>query len=163
VFKSNLKLLGWTAIIILIDQISKYAISNYMQQGESIQVIGNVLRLTYIKNPGMAFGIQVGSKLFFTIFSSIACVVISIYLFRIKSENFWARFALASILGGAIGNLIDRIVYGEVIDFIHFRIIRWPIFNVADIAVTIGMIILIAFVIFDKKQLESEEEQFETG
>lgn len=162
-FKSNLKLLGWTAIIILIDQISKYAISNYMQQGESIQVIGNVLRLTYIKNPGMAFGIQVGSKLFFTIFSSIACVVISIYLFRIKSENFWARFALASILGGAIGNLIDRIVYGEVIDFIHFRIIRWPIFNVADIAVTIGMIILIAFVIFDKKQLESEEEQFETG
>lgn len=109
----------------------------------------------------MAFGIQLGNKLFFTIFSLIASIVIVIYLFRLKPENFWARFALASILGGAIGNLIDRVVYSEVIDFIDFRFIRWPVFNVADIAVTLGMILLIAFVLIDNKNAKYDDEQLE--
>lgn len=111
----------------------------------------------------MAFGIQIGNRLFFTLFALIASIVILVYLFRLKPENFLARFALASIFGGAVGNLIDRIAYKEVIDFIDIRIIRWPVFNIADIAVTIGMILLIAFVIFNNKDLESEEEQFETN
>ncbi len=81
-----------------------------MEEKDSISVIGDIIRLTYIKNPGMAFGIQIGGKLFYTIFASMACVIILVYLFRLKPENFWARFALASILGGAIGNLIDRII-----------------------------------------------------
>ena len=84
-------------------------------------------------------------------------------MFRLKPEHHWTRFALASILGGAVGNLIDRIVYKEVIDFIDLRFIRWPVFNVADIAVTIGMVILIVFVIFDNKTVEADEEQLETG
>ena len=134
-----------------------------MQEKESVSVIGDILRLTYIKNPGMAFGIQVGSKLFYTVFASIACVIIVVYLFRLRPENFWARFALASILGGAIGNLIDRFVYSEVVDFIDIRIIRWPVFNFADIMVSIGMIILIAIVVFERNREETEEEQLETG
>lgn len=134
-----------------------------MQEKESVSVIGDIIRLTYIKNPGMAFGIQIGGKLFYTIFASIACVIILAYLFRLKPENFWARFALASILGGAIGNLIDRFIYSEVIDFIDIRIIRWPIFNFADIAVSIGMIILIAIVVFERHGEEAEEEQLEIG
>lgn len=134
-----------------------------MHLKESISIIGDVLRLTYIKNPGMAFGIQIGGKLFYTIFSAIACIVIIVYLFEIKPENFWARFALTSILGGAIGNLIDRIAYSEVVDFIDIRIVHWPVFNFADIAITFGMIILISVVIFEKKRDESEEEQLETG
>ena len=134
-----------------------------MSYGESISIIGNILKFTYIKNPGMAFGIQIGNRLFFTLFALIASIVILVYLFRLKPENFLARFALASIFGGAVGNLIDRIAYKEVIDFIDIRIIRWPVFNIADIAVTIGMILLIAFVIFNNKDLESEEEQFETN
>ena len=136
-----------------------------MLEKESVSVIGDILRLTYIKNPGMAFGIQIGGKLFYTIFASIACVIILVYLFRLRPENFWARFALASILGGAIGNLIDRFIYSEVVDFIDIRIIRWPVFNFADIAVFIGMIVLIAVVIFERnrEEIESEEEQLETG
>lgn len=157
-FKSNLKLLSWSLIVVLLDQVTKFGVSNSMNQGESIGVWGNILRITYIKNPGMAFGIQIGNKLFFTIFALIASIVILIYLFRLKPEHFLPRLALASILGGAIGNLIDRFVSGKVIDFIDIRIIRWPIFNVADIAVTIGMILLIAYVIFDNKNMESEEE-----
>jgi len=163
VFKSNLKLLSWSLIIVLLDQITKFGVSNSMNQGESIGVWGNILRITYIKNPGMAFGIQIGNQLFFTTFAIIASIVILIYLFRLKPEYFLPRLALASILGGAIGNLIDRFVSGKVIDFIDIRVIRWPIFNVADITVTFGMILLIAYVIFDKKNIESEEEQHETS
>ena len=164
-FKSNIKLLGWSAIIIIIDQFAKILIKQFMLEKESVSVIGDILRLTYIKNPGMAFGIQIGGKLFYTIFASIACVIILVYLFRLRPENFWARFALASILGGAIGNLIDRFIYSEVVDFIDIRIIRWPVFNFADIAVFIGMIVLIAVVIFERnrEEIESEEEQLETG
>ena len=158
-FKSNLKLLSWSLIVVLLDQATKFGVSNSMNQGESIGVWGNILRITYIKNPGMAFGIQIGNKLFFTIFAIIASIVILIYLFRLKPEHFLPRLALASILGGAIGNLIDRFVSGKVIDFIDIRVIRWPIFNVADIAVTFGMILLIAYVIFDNKNIESEKEQ----
>jgi len=163
VFKSNLKLLGWSATIVMIDQFAKLLVKQMMREGDHIAVIGDILRLTYVKNPGMAFGIQIGGKLFYTIFASIACVIILVYLFRIKPEHFWPRFALASILGGAIGNLIDRFRYGEVVDFIDFKIIRWPVFNFADIAVAIGMIILIVVVIFERSKEESEEEQLETG
>lgn len=134
-----------------------------MHLKESISILGDVIRFTYIKNPGMAFGIQIGGKLFYTFFSAIACIIILVYLFEMKPENFWARFALTSILGGALGNLIDRIAYSEVVDFIDIQIVRWPVFNLADIAITIGMIILISVVIFEKKKDESEEEQLGTG
>ena len=162
-YKSNIKLLSWSAFIIFIDQITKFMVKNYMELSDSISVIGNVLRLTFIKNPGMAFGILIGGKLFYTVFASLACVVILVYLFRLKPENYWARFALASILGGAIGNLIDRLMYSEVVDFIDIRVIHWPVFNFADIAITVGMVILIAVVIFEKKKEESEEEPLEIG
>lgn len=158
-FRSNFKFLGWTALIVFIDQLSKYIVSHTMTQFQSIQVLGEILQITYIKNPGMAFGIRIGNHLFFTIFAIIASVVILIYLFRLNPEQVWNRFALASILGGAIGNLIDRVVYKEVIDFIDIRIIRWPIFNVADIAVSAGMIILIAYVIFDQNEYHHVEEE----
>lgn len=164
-FKSNIKLLGWSTFIVIIDQLTKILIKRFMEEQESIAVIGKILRLTYVKNPGMAFGIQIGGKLFYTVFASIACVIIIAALFRLKPENFSARFALATILGGAVGNLVDRFIYSEVVDFIDFRIIHWPVFNFADIAVAIGMIILIAIVIFEKnlEESEAEEEQFETG
>ncbi|NOZ62569.1 MAG: signal peptidase II [Calditrichaeota bacterium] len=157
-FRSTYKLLGWTILIVLIDQLTKFIVSQTMTPFETKQILGDVLRLTFIKNPGMAFGIRIGNHLFFTVFSTIASVVILIYLFRMRPENVWARLALASILGGAIGNLIDRLLHKEVIDFIDVRIIRWPVFNVADIAVTVGMVILIGYVIFDHHELDVEEE-----
>lgn len=153
----------WSFLIVFIDQATKMLIKNSMQLRESISLLGDIIRITYIKNPGMAFGIQIGGKLFYTIFASIACVVILIYLYEMKPENFWARFALTTILGGAVGNLIDRIIHSEVVDFIDIRIVRWPVFNFADIAITLGMIILIAVVIFEKKQEKTEEEQLEAG
>lgn len=151
-------------MVVIIDQITKFVIKNNMQEKESIPLISDILWLTFIKNPGMAFGIQIGGKLFYSVFISLACLIIIVFLVRLKPENFWTRFALASILGGAIGNLIDRLFYGKVVDFIDIKIINWPVFNFADMAVTCGMIILIVIVIFERDKEQSEEgEQLEAS
>ena len=85
-----------------------------LQLGSSRPIFGDFLRLTYIENPGMAFGIDIGGKLFFSIFSIIASIGILIYLYTARNENLAFRIALALILGGAVGNLIDRVFYGAI-------------------------------------------------
>jgi len=153
----GLWVLVFTALIVALDQITKLTIKAQFYLGESIEIFGDILRFTYIQNPGMAFGIRFGGKLFFTIFASVASVVILIYLYRMRGERFSSRLSLALILGGAIGNLVDRFAYGEVIDFIDVGIneTRWPVFNVADSAVTIGMIILVSLVLFEGHKEEA--------
>ena len=156
----NLKALGWSGLIVVIDQVTKILVKYYMEINQVIHIGGKYIGFRFIENPGMAFGIQIGGKLFFTVFAAIASLIILIFLFRIKKDHFWTRLALSSILGGAIGNLIDRIAFGKVVDFIEIG--PWPIFNFADIAVTFGMVILIIIVFFEKKEdKESQEEKFE--
>jgi signal peptidase II len=139
-----------------------------MYEGEKIPVIGNFFRITFIENPGMAFGFDPGInfKLLISVFSLVASVGLIIYLYVVRNQRFTLRLALAFILGGAVGNLIDRmfygifygyapVFYGRVVDFLDvdffdFSIFgrsydRWPIFNIADAAVTIGVLILIIF------------------
>lgn len=147
-------------MVVVLDQISKLSVRYFFEYGKSHDVIGNVLRLTYIENPGMAFGIQVGGQPFFTLFAALATVVIFIYLIKAREEKAPLRFALALVLGGAVGNLIDRFLYGKVIDFIDIGVgnARWYIFNLADSAVTIGMVILAAMVLFDKSDKKEAEE-----
>lgn len=157
-----MKALWWSGLILAIDQVTKMLIKSYMELYQIIDVLGKYVRLRYILNPGIAFGIQFGGRVFFTVFTSIACLIILIFLFRLKEDHFWTRMALGLILGGALGNLIDRIVFGQVIDFIEIG--PWPIFNVADIAVTFGMVVLILVVFFEKKERkESQEEKFEVS
>lgn len=146
-------------IVVILDQIIKLSVKYSFEYGVSHNIIGDWVRLTYIENPGMAFGIQVGGQPFFTTFAVIATVVIFIYILKARDEKMSLRFALAMIWGGAIGNLIDRFLYGKVVDFIDvgFGTTRWPIFNVADGAVTIGMMVLIVFVVFDKSSKQTDE------
>jgi len=150
---NGLGVLVFSAVILILDQTSKLIVKSRFELRESVDVMGDFFRLTYIENPGMAFGIRLGSPVFFTAFASIASVVIFVYLYRIRYEKFTPRFALAIILGGAVGNLIDRFAYGQVIDFLDFGIgnTRWPIFNVADSSVTVGMILLMSVVLFEKE------------
>jgi len=145
-----------TAIIIVLDQITKLIVKSRFFLEESMAVLGDVLRFTYIENPGMAFGIRLGGRYFFTVFSALATVVILVYLYRLRHERLPSRLSLALILGGAIGNLIDRFAYGRVIDFIDVGIgtLRWPVFNVADSAVSIGMVMLVALALFEKEKVE---------
>jgi signal peptidase II len=127
----------------------------FLRENEPVRIIGDLVRLTYVENPGIAFGIQIGGKVMFTVMIGLASLAILFYLYRMRGDHFPARFALALILGGALGNLFDRIAFGRVVDFVDldfpdFIMERWPVFNVADIAVTVGMIILITLVLTDR-------------
>lgn len=130
---------------LVLDQIAKQVIRMTMYVGQSINVVGDFARLTYVENRGMAFGIQIGNGTLFTVLSIIASIGIGIYLYFQRNEDKGITISLSLILGGAIGNLIDRILFGRVVDFMDIGIsnTRWPVFNVADSAVVIGMFILI--------------------
>ena len=151
-----MKILFASAIMVLAAQISKTAIRSTMTLYESITVIPGFFHLTYITNDGMAFGINFpfGIYIFSTI-SIILTVILFWYLWTIREENIILRSGVAMILAGAIGNLIDRLFLGEVVDFLDFMIgdLHWYVFNFADSFVTIGMgIILYDAIILEKKR-----------
>jgi len=185
-----LRVLFVSLTVVIIDQISKLTIKGFsfpllkinyegMYQGERIHVIGNFFRITFIENPGMAFGFDPGVsfKLWISIFSILASIGLIAYIYHVRKQSITLRLALAFILGGAIGNLIDRmfygilygyapLFYGHVVDFLdfdffHFTLFgrtfdRWPIFNIADAAVTIGVVILLFF--YNQKHREESKE-----
>ncbi len=129
--------------IILIDQLSKFFVRANFQLSQSIPVISNIFHLTYINNTGAGFGILKAQALIL-IFISVAVIGIILYNFdKIKNNETLLQILVGFILGGTIGNLIDRLAYGSVIDFLDFQI--WPIFNFADSFVTIGVIGLVIY------------------
>lgn len=186
-----MRILFVSLAIVIIDQVSKFLVKGInlpslgivtkgMKPGETIDIIDNFFRLTFIENPGMAFGLEIGSKQLRSVFTIIASIFIVYFIYKNRKEIFYLRISLALILGGAIGNLIDRIFYGviygsdkilqgNVVDFFQINIpdikifgkvfYSWPIFNVADIAVSAGFVmILIGYrKIFNNK--EAEEQQ----
>ncbi len=132
------------AVILILDQITKIAVQQWMALHQSYPLLGEMVQLTYIRNPGAAFGITLGGRWIYLVLSVIACVIMLYYLLRLPPAERWGRYAMMSILGGAVGNLIDRALYGEVTDFIDIGMgaYRWPVFNIADTAITIGIILL---------------------
>lgn len=128
--------------IVLLDQLTKYLVSKYMPLSQSIPLIKNVLYLTYIHNTGAGFGILRGWNTILIFISLIVIGIILFYFDKIIKERY-IHIPISLILGGAIGNLIDRVFLGYVIDFIDFRI--WPAFNVADSCITIGALWLIVY------------------
>lgn len=171
----------WISLgVIALDQITKVLIKGSellgitgMRLGESIPVFGDWFRITFTENPGMAFGMQFGPKLFTTIFAVVATILIFVYLWHVRKSHWGYRTCLAMILGGAVGNIIDRVFYariygygdlfqGEVVDFIHFNIwqgtaAEWipffggqwialfPVWNVADMSIVIGVMVILVF------------------
>ena len=127
--------------VVILDQYSKYIVVENMALGESIPIIEEVFHLTYILNPGAAFGMFAHNRLFFI---AIAVIVIGIIIWarrEILASPWEVKAGCGLFLGGAIGNLIDRARQGLVIDFFDFRI--WPVFNIADIAICIGVGLII--------------------
>lgn len=135
--------------VFILDRITKYFIVKNFYLGESVAVIENVFHITYITNTGTAFGMLQKYGNILLIFSIVAIILISILIFIKKDISGLNQIAFSLILGGAFGNLFDRIFRGEIIDFLDFRI--WPIFNVADSAITIGITLLFFYSIFSKK------------
>ena len=145
---------GWVAAIVIVDQITKAVVDRTMPLHSSIPLIDGFFNLTYIRNTGAAFGIFAGShevfRLPFLIGVSIVAIgFILVMLKRLRDGETGLAMALAFILGGAIGNLIDRVIYGEVIDFldVYWSIYHWPAFNVADSFITIGVAITLFYLI----------------
>jgi signal peptidase II len=154
----NVALALVTGSIVLLDQVTKQQIMQTMRLHESIPIIPNLFSLTYIRNPGAAFGLLAGSSnafrmVFFGLTSIFALGLLSTILVRMPEQDWVGRVSVAGILGGAIGNLIDRLRFGEVIDFLDVYIenYHWPAFNVADSAITVGVIFLIFHFAFEKK------------
>ncbi len=172
---------GTIAAVVILDQLSKYIIKSTMYLYESVEFLGDFFKITYIENPGMAFGIQMGSKFWFTFLSIAAAVIVLIYLVRLPNERFLFRFALALIMGGAIGNLIDRLFVGRVVDFLDveffdisipsfeflilsfpgFTLTRWPVFNIADSAVTCGMVLIAWLILVQKTPMKQKVSTLE--
>jgi len=151
--------LVWLAIILISDQLTKIIVDRTMPLHHSIPVIDNLFSLTYIRNTGAAFGIFAGSAAafrlpFLIVFSLVAIGFVVTMLRRLPEQETGLITALAFILGGAVGNLIDRFAYGEVIDFLDFYWsgYHWPAFNVADSFITMGVGITVFYLIKAKGQ-----------
>lgn len=150
------------SLLVALDQLTKYVAFNYLQSINSIPIIKDVFHLTFVKNRGAAFGILQNQRWFFIIMTvSVLIGIIYYYKHLPKYKPYgFIRFALILISAGAIGNLIDRIRLGFVIDFFDFCLINFPVFNIADICVVIGTILLTWFILFtpeddfEKKEVE---------
>lgn len=136
-------------LIFLLDQITKSCVDSSMRLHESIPVIGGFFNITYIRNPGAAFGFMAGASplfrvIFFMAINVLAIILVVYYIWKSRAEEPFLAFALSLILSGALGNLVDRIRFGEVIDFLDVYIgsYHWPAFNIADSAISVGAVIL---------------------
>ena len=141
----NMKKIILPIFIILFDQITKFIVEKYLYF-KQISIIDNVLLFTYVQNRGGAWGIFNNIPLLFIVLVPI--VIIGLFLYAIHSKRKLEIVSIFMIIGGALGNYIDRLIRGYVVDFIDFRI--WPVFNVADIFVVVGGILLILSAILIK-------------
>jgi len=156
------KVLWLVPAIFAVDQISKQFVMRSMILHESVPVLGDFFRLTYIHNPGAAFGLNLGSPLLHTLVSIVALGALLWLFWTAPRDNRLMRFSLSLILGGALGNIVDRIHLHEVVDFFDFGIgnTRWPVFNFADTFVTIGIFMLIyAYSRHDQTEAETVDSK----
>ena len=139
-----MKVLWAVPLCLIFDQSSKIVVQKTMIRTESIPVLGDFFRLTYIHNPGAAFGFDLGSSFIHTLIS-FAALLFVVWLFYTTPRDckLW-RLGLSMVMGGALGNIIDRLYLGAVVDFfdVGFGTLRWPVFNVADSFVTVGIFLL---------------------
>lgn len=126
--------------LFILDQWSKWLVMSKMAQGDSIPLIDGLFYLTYVRNPGAAFGMLPYKTVFFVVVTIAILIGIIIFFRRIPEDRVLLKMGLALEVGGAAGNLLDRLRFGHVIDFFDFRV--WPVFNVADIGIVIGVCIL---------------------
>jgi signal peptidase II len=151
---------------VALDQVSKVQIMQTMRLHESIPVVAEFFSLTYIRNPGAAFGLLASSGqtfrlIFFGLTSVFALGLLGMIFFRLRQDDWIGQLSIAGILGGAIGNLLDRVRFGEVIDFLDFYVngYHWPAFNVADAAISVGVFFLILHFALEKKEEEGVLQQ----
>lgn len=166
-----MRVLWISLFIVLADQVTKVIVKTSMYIGQTIPVIGDLFRFTFTENPGMAFGLEIGGKMFLSIFSVVATFLIVGYMYHVRTAPIGYRAGLAFVLGGAVGNVIDRVFYGQiwgygdllygnVVDFLHIDLWSgfvpmdvpllggrflafFPIGNIADVCIIIGIVLVL--------------------
>ncbi|MBR0136789.1 MAG: signal peptidase II [Erysipelotrichaceae bacterium] len=140
--------------LVALDQITKYFVSVSMELHQSIKVLGNFLKITYVHNYGAAWSMMTGLKEVFIVAALIVVTVMVGYLAKDRKMNRWQRLVIIVLMAGTLGNLIDRFIHGYVIDFIDTYPFGYdfPVFNVADICLTLGCAALVLEILFDKEQ-----------
>lgn len=146
-------------ILVLIDQITKHMAQNALRGKESFPIINGVFELHYLENKGSAFGLMQGQRIFFIATAALMLFLIPYLYSKIPSGRryYFLRIVAVMYLAGAVGNAVDRILYGYVIDFFYFSLIDFPIFNVADIYVTTATICLVVLILFYYKDEDFEQ------
>ena len=146
-----------TGMVVLLDQAAKALVLTRLPLHNSIAVIPGLFNLTHVHNPGGAFGFLAGNggvwrHWLFLGAALVALILIVYFYYHTPRNKVWLRLALGMIFGGAVGNLIDRLRFGEVVDFLDFYIghLHWPAFNIADSGVTVGVVIFILHIVFKR-------------
>ena len=138
--------------IVVLDQVVKFLVTHEMFPGMSIPVIQDVFHITFVLNPGAAFGILAHQRSFFIVMGIVIVILGGLFSPYIRRQCRIFRCGTSLLLGGALGNLIDRVRFGHVIDFFDFRI--WPVFNIADIAIVVGVAAIIYAILFKMHPVE---------
>ncbi|WP_080846518.1 signal peptidase II [Cytobacillus gottheilii] len=154
-----------TVFVIALDQLTKWLIVKNFELGESVEIIEDFLYITSHRNPGAAWGILEGQMWFFYIITVIVIIGIVYYMQKAAKGNHLLGVSLALMLGGAIGNFIDRVLHQEVVDFINTYIFSYdfPIFNVADAALCIGVGMLMLQMILEEIAAKKEKKDGKSG
>lgn len=145
------------ALAVIIDQLSKILIRVYLPEGDYIPVIENFLQITHTENTGAAFSLFSGQIGILTVISIIAVIIISYLIIQYQNEfKTWDKIAWGLFLGGTAGNLIDRLMFSKVTDFIDFIVINFPVFNIADICIDTGAVLIVIISLFGAKKKNNE-------
>ena len=147
--KKHISCMIMIVLIIAFDQITKYFASLKLADGSVAKFIPGVVQFKYAENTGMAFSMIRVSRWVFIALTVVLCVGVFYYLFSNRCKSLWLYWSLGVILSGGIGNLIDRIRFGYVVDFIEPTFVNFAIFNIADCAVTCGAVVLVGYLLYD--------------
>ena len=136
-------------VIIATDQITKYFAKSYLYPDKAKDFIPGFIEFRYAENTGMAFSMFSGARWFFVVLTVAVVIACIVYMFKKAQSNLWLYWTLGVLISGAVGNLIDRIYLGYVIDFINPTFVNFAVFNIADCAVTLGAVSLVAYLVVD--------------
>lgn len=150
-------------LIIAADQLTKLFASRALGVGESFTLIPRLLDITYVKNTGAAFGLFDGKTIFLIVVAAVVFAVLIWYVVRHRPTNKWLMWSLTLITAGGVGNIIDRIYFGYVRDFIDLAFTRFPVFNIADCGVTIGAIMLAVYILIEEHRHGEDDFESDTG
>lgn len=137
-----------TTVVLVLDQLSKYYAKVYLRPIGYFPIIQDIFHLTYIENRGAAFGLLQGQRTVFIVLTVLMAAAIVYFLIKIPDTAVFLKTGLSLVLGGAIGNLIDRVRLGYVVDMFDFTLINYPVFNIADSSLVIGSILLGYYILF---------------